>query len=1685
MGTGLRKTLISLASPSKAAWGALGEIGIKTQKQFNAAFKDSKGNFKSMSDILGTVWKKSKNLSSSDRGALFKNLFGTTGMQAAQILAKNSGELDKLTGKVAKAGRTGKYVKDLSARNAQTTAMALNKFKSAGTELAQSFAVSVLPTITALTKSLSGAFKTIAEMPTPLKNLVTVVGVGIPLVAGLSVAIGGVIKSIKVQVDTFRWLNRVMHTNNYSKVSEQLSEQTIAFNDETKAIEENTLARQKNADTPVGGGPNGGSGVGGTATKTERTAKEAETVSTATKAEKVAEEAKGLNKFKSLGSLSRAGKVIVGSAGIFDVLLSLQNLIGINNKNKGSKIGATAGSLGGSSIGAVIGTAIAPGIGTAVGSMIGPIIGQSLGKTIGHEIQKDATNEHSRTKHQTTRQKQQYQQKHGNAAYYNNQHHSRSDYRPAMFGTGTYDVNAAMGNTKNKKKNTRKKPLPNGPGSQQWLNKNTSSKTKSTANSLNKLIENTNTAWVNSAAYSDNIKHGSKQWTEYAKQTASELKKSYGALYSYVKNRSQKRMDSEKKNYDFLVKNHLLDSTTAEKQFNNEKQVNAKRLATLKSTLNSIATDQSLSDKQRTKKMRDVNRQILQLTDVGSQKQKNILKSLLGSSRKLTVENYAKILQNSKKNEQKTIASAKKSELAKIKAADDTYKKERKAVSQIKGLSSSQRKTILANAKKQHDKTIGNAYDQYDQTVAYAKQQRKDVVEEAKKQAGQAANAFKTAASDIGSSIPALIEQNAGLFGGHYQKSKSNKQAVHDYLNMTDFKNAGKGHSKVMSTWKPRKKNKKNKKKKFNQQPSTIQIQTGKADGGRITKPTTSMVGENGFEILQRGKKFSLIGSKGAQLIELLAGDRIYKHSDARKMLNGSYNKRLPGFSDGNADISSFAKGTKNSKGVQWISNKNSKLQLQRDADDEVAIAKKKYKDTVAAAKKQYKGNSKYAKAQRKVIESEARKQRDNAINEAEKQKKSLSTNAKKQYNTISNFATKQRKQVTSEQDKTSKYIDQKGRYNNSSTRTWWNKISNTTGNWLGSIAKKENKNIDANNKMFKDYGASGGLISKLPTAFASGTGIFSTERRAINKPTYSMLNDGNDSPDTNNRELAFLPNGNIFSPNERNWKGVLPAGTEVTNAKETKWLFNQLGIKRFAKGTGYLAKTAGSLKDKLAAALGLASNPKATFNKISDSNNSGIRGRMATTLNDGVHSTKNKYAYPWFSEAWKQIANAASDDSAGGAVTHSPGSGWSVSSGFGNRGNVSGGFGSHDGVDFSGGKTVHSMNTGTVFGAGGPPSGWGGNKGIGQWVGIKGGGLSYIYQELNGKYGSGAHLLVHKGDRVNAGDAIAILGPNGSHVHVGATKHKMFSIPGSSSAGWLDVRDLHGTSKKLEHKASSALSKHVKGQLKNAGVLAWVKKYLEPLSDEAGGDLGNPGGSSVSRWKDYVIKALKANHFSASPSQVSAWLKVIQRESHGDPKAVQPGSDPDHDGSGPARGLVQTKRMTFNAYKFKGHDNIYNGFDDLLAGIHYMSKRYGRGSSAFTRVASRGYEHGGLITRHQMAEIGEGNKPEMVIPLTNKNRAFSLIMQSLGMLLGNDSIRGKGKYSSDSSEKKLIDSLLKENKKKDKMLNKMLDKMDILINIIDKKPTGISPAQVYQANKQYSKQRSNLNALNRGEFNL
>lgn len=173
-----------------------------------------------------------------------------------------------------------------------------------------------------------------------------------------------------------------------------------------------------------------------------------------------------------------------------------------------------------------------------------------------------------------------------------------------------------------------------------------------------------------------------------------------------------------------------------------------------------------------------------------------------------------------------------------------------------------------------------------------------------------------------------------------------------------------------------------------------------------------------------------------------------------------------------------------------------------------------------------------------------------------------------------------------------------------------------------------------------------------------------------------------------------------------------------------------------------------------------------------------------------------------------------------------------------------------------------------------------------------------------------------------------------------------------------------------------------------------WFKKQLKKLEDDVGGSMANPKGHSVNRWKPAVKKALSANGLPTNGAYVNAWLRQIQTESGGNPKAVQGNIGDINNKTGDlAKGLTQTISATFNAYAKKGHHNIFNGYDNLLAAIAYAKARYG-GSMLAVIGHGHGYDNGGYVDKPQLASLAEHNGEYVVNP--QRDSADNLLVQAL-----------------------------------------------------------------------------------------
>lgn len=564
-----------------------------------------------------------------------------------------------------------------------------------------------------------------------------------------------------------------------------------------------------------------------------------------------------------------------------------------------------------------------------------------------------------------------------------------------------------------------------------------------------------------------------------------------------------------------------------------------------------------------------------------------------------------------------------------------------------------------------------------------------------------------------------------------------------------------------------------------------------------------------------------------------------------------------------------------------------------------------------------------------------------------------------------------------------------------------WDSMKKMASGGMNAVIDIINKGIGGVNWVIHKFGGSKQTIHPIGHVhFATGTGSLGSSnfRRAINSITPAIVND---EPGASNPELIFRKaTGTVEYSKEKNAQTVLFPGDEVANASDSAKLAPMLGITHFAGGgigdffggiingaKSVFKKITNGLKGLFEVGTKIISNPGKALESLMPFSKGNTKGFFPTIAKGGFNFVKNQ-AKKWWSTLWSMVDLNGDGGGSYGGGWQSPGSGWTHTDGFGSS---RGGGRVHDGNDFSArvGTPFHAMHGGTVIHVGNPPAGWGA---VGYNIVTRDStGKEIIYQE----FGNAKDVRVHKGQHVKTGDVLGVLGRSGlgtgPHLHVGLTKGgSVWNRSGYSTAGWLDITKQHGKDKGSDAESSSGDSRLQQMIKKQVGSGFWntIKKIASLFGDDGGS--GNPGGSGVQRWKSDVEKALSKLGLSTSTSMVNRVLRQINTESGGNPRAMG-GTDGLADGH--AMGLMQVKPGTFRAYHLPGHNDIWNGFDNMLAGLNYAKHRYGSGLSFLGN--GHGYANGGIATTPSI--FGEAG-PEMAIPLsmTRSDRANQLLGETI-----------------------------------------------------------------------------------------
>ncbi|MCG0747413.1 peptidase M23 [Lactiplantibacillus plantarum] len=579
-----------------------------------------------------------------------------------------------------------------------------------------------------------------------------------------------------------------------------------------------------------------------------------------------------------------------------------------------------------------------------------------------------------------------------------------------------------------------------------------------------------------------------------------------------------------------------------------------------------------------------------------------------------------------------------------------------------------------------------------------------------------------------------------------------------------------------------------------------------------------------------------------------------------------------------------------------------------------------------------------------------------------------------------------------------------------------WDDLKGFARDGMNDVIDLINGGINAIDSVIHTFGGKKKTIGDLSHVnFATGTGMLSGSRNPITRPTMAMLNDGNDSPQTGNKEMVMLPNGDSGIVQGRNTKMMLPAGSEVLSASETAMVMAMQGVTKYAKGTGFfgdilnsvtsgisgvtnwVGKKVNGLEKFFKTAENIIAHPIKSLESLFSWSSKGISGVMSN-IGHGLFNGVEKQAKTWWSTLWSSVSDSLDDGT---------GSSSSLVKAM---------------------EKYGAVNK-YVWGAAGPSAF--DCSGLVEYT-LKKMGISFP-RTSGEQYKASKHVSSPK-----PGD-LAFFGPGGSeHVGVYIGGGKMYSAENEHDgmgiskvhgggygtfAGYGRVPGLSDSTSSDKSSKSSGLLGMIKKQV-GSGFWSFISKLADMFGDDGSGSI--EGGAITHSMIDDALRMTKVPREYWSKMQ-SAIIKTADSET-GNRNIMQTISDVNSANGNPAGGPLQFTKTTFDAFAYPGHHNFRSSFDQVLAFLNnsdYLNATgntsiWGHGKYDWLHSGPQGhkrFENGGIINTNQLIEVAEHNKPEMVLPLTNKSRANQLIAQANQVVNGNNSTQ-VASTNSESNEK-------------------------------------------------------------------
>lgn len=644
------------------------------------------------------------------------------------------------------------------------------------------------------------------------------------------------------------------------------------------------------------------------------------------------------------------------------------------------------------------------------------------------------------------------------------------------------------------------------------------------------------------------------------------------------------------------------------------------------------------------------------------------------------------------------------------------------------------------------------------------------------------------------------------------------------------------------------------------------------ATGGLIGSAHRALVGEAGPELAYRaGSNARLLGANGPAITRVHPGEHILNARDTRKVMSGGLGRglTLKGYASGNTRLGQTTKTvSKDYKKINSDATKSLKSLSKNNASSWSKIRRTSAKSVNAV---QSHNNSTW----RKITSQTA------------KYNSKTRANATKEY-------TGMRKSVDKQMDNMHDGVISTANSTSKGFGKAMGKMRSYAKDAMGDTIDQLNRGIRGIDKVLSQFGGNAAVIK--PVHFARGT---DTNGR-LTRNTLSVVNDAKHGP---RQESLISPSNELYFPRGNNVKIMIPRGWGVLNGSQTQQVAKKAGLQHFAKGSGVNHSQLRKIAEKA------VSDPSKWFknNYTNDIKSHGSDLNKGTTALGSNSSTK--FGNPWSNAMW-------------GVINHA------IDSGDGSSINATGLL-----------KAVERYGEGHryVWGATGPSTF--DCSGLVKYALKKAYGIDYPHFS-GSQYAMTQHISksqAHMGDLVfwghNGGDHVGVYAGGNKYFSAespsqGIHMNTLSSVVGKGAPIFGRVKGMPSQKAKPKHtqKADSRLTALAKRELGPAA-LKWIKNNL----GDAGG-YGNPVGDGVKRWRKYIVRAAEQMHTSVNGTQIAKILSMISGESGGNPTITQQIHDINSANGDPAQGLLQFIPPTFNAYATKGHHNIKNGYDQLLA---------------------------------------------------------------------------------------------------------------------------------------------------------